>query len=95
MATTASDIHVRLPPKMVDSRNFGTPVRAHWPRPSLTAQQWRLLRQVGRGEAVRIGDLGNLADLRQLMGETLIKITRTRIHLTARGSDALWYHRAH
>jgi hypothetical protein len=80
---------------MADSRSFGSPARDHWPRPNLTPDQWRLLRQVGNGEAMRIGDLGNLADLRQLMGETLIRITRTRIHLTERGSDALWYHRAH
>jgi hypothetical protein len=95
MATIASEIHVRLPPKAVDPRGFETPVRASWPRPDLTPEQWRLLRQVASGEATRIGDLGNLADLRQLMGETLIRIARTRIYLTPRGSDALWYHRAH
>lgn len=94
MATTASEIHVRLPPKAAQSRNVEPQVPASWPRPGLTPEQWRLLRQIASGEATRIGDLGNLADLRQLMSETLIRITRTRIHLTQRGSDALWYHRA-
>jgi hypothetical protein len=94
MATIASEIHVRLPPKAAHSRSAETPRPVSWPRPDLTPDQWRLLRQIASGEASRIGDLGNLADLRQLMSETLIRITRTRIHLTQRGSDALWYHRA-
>ncbi|MHA6204338.1 hypothetical protein ACXU4B_07940 [Dyella soli] len=72
------------------------PAPDHTAPPSLlTPDQWVLLRSIRVRSPVSVLVPGHFADMRHLLEQHLIALSRTQVCITMRGMESLWYHRLH
>jgi hypothetical protein len=62
---------------------------------ALTTSQWALLRGINLRCPLSATAIGHFGDLRRLIETQLVILDRSKVSLTPRGSEALWYHRMH
>ncbi len=61
----------------------------------LTSEQWALLREVARDCPLSLDAIGHFQDLRRLIKEKLVTVSRAKVSATPSGIEALWYHCKH